>query len=52
MAIMLTRIMDLPRTLFWLAFRLFVMAAWPLLPRRWIDMDAPWWRKYDGWGQS
>jgi hypothetical protein len=39
------------RTLFWLAFGLLVMAFWRALPRRWIDMDAPWWRKYEGWGQ-
>jgi hypothetical protein len=50
MALMLTRIIDLPRTLFWLAFGLFVMAFWRFLPRRWLEMGAPWWRKYDGWG--
>ena len=43
---MLRRLIELPRTLFWLAFGLNVMAAWLILPRRWIDIDAPWWRHY------
>jgi hypothetical protein len=48
---MAKRITELPRTVFWLAFGLFVMAAWPVLPRSWIDMDAPRWRKYDHYEQ-
>jgi hypothetical protein len=41
--------MNLLRTLFWLAFGLLVIAAWPFLPRRWVDLDAPWWSRYDHW---
>jgi hypothetical protein len=48
---MTKRITELPRTVFWLAFGLFVMVAWPVLPRRWIDVDAPWRPKYDQWEQ-
>jgi hypothetical protein len=33
----------------WLAFGLFVMAFWRFLPLWWVDLDAPWWRRYDHW---
>jgi hypothetical protein len=34
--------LNLLRTLFLLLFGLLVVAAWLILPRQWIDMDAPW----------
>lgn len=49
---MLRGMVDLSRTLSWLLFGLSVMAAWPILPRRWIDLDAPWWRRYDHSGRQ
>ncbi len=48
-SVMKRQIRELARLLYWLAFGLFVMAFWLFQPRRGIDMDATWWRRFDRW---